>query len=145
MDHQLATIMALSKVAEKRARGVHADFEKAAFPGLNVAPFGGGLNFRIFFSKSSRQATGVSISACKILEWEDATLALEIALIGPENDEIVVIYDEDLDYPDVRVFQDEREVIHEVFRLQDILATGNENTTCAQGNTASDQPAPIDR
>jgi len=57
----------------------------------------------------------ISLSACKLLEWDDITTkVLETALIGEEDD---VIYEESLGYHDVLLHDSDDDVLKEIQRL----------------------------
>ena len=76
------------------------------------------ITFRIPFSDKRRVITAISISALKIIEWSDPdTKVLEIALIGVDGK---CTYIPDLDYEDVRIFDDVYQIMEEIDRLKSL-------------------------
>ena len=72
--------------------------------------------FRIPFTDRDGKITALSISAVKRVEWGDPdTKVLEIVLIGTDDR---CVYISELDYDDVRTFEDIGEVMKEIDRIK---------------------------
>ena len=79
---------------------------------------GGSVKIRLPQSNSNPNIEKISVSATKIMEWNDLTTkVLETALVGKNG----LIYAEELGYEDVCLHDDNEAVLAEIIRLTQII------------------------
>jgi len=103
-------------VAKSRISQVHTFLGNKLPEECELGEYTDGIAIIIKLPKivSNPNITHISVSACKIMEWNDTnTKVLETALVGKDG----LVYDEALGYYDVCIQDDEYALLEEINRL----------------------------